>query len=135
MTVIIIVFARPKRSATTPNAMPPSPQARSLPARINPPVYATSPASEEPINSLTQGTSTSVKIVRSIASNIQARQADANDSQRTREVGPVRMAETVESSTLMFASCYPSEGSCFQAHPGDGHGRALGQEGTGFGPE
>src|SRR5215475_6362187 len=117
-----MVFARPRRSATTPSAMPPRPQARSLLARIKPPVYATSLASEEPINSLTQGTSTSVKIVRSIASNIHVRQADANESQRIPALCPLRRWEAAGSSAVMFASCYPSEGSR-SAHPDHGHAR------------
>src|SRR5947209_8284116 len=82
--------------------MPPRPQASSLPARIKPPVYATNTGSDEPINSLTLGNSTSVKIVRSIASNIHARQADPNDSQRMREVSSVRISEAPGSSALIL---------------------------------
>ena len=81
-TVMIMVRARPIRSVTTPNTMPPRPQATSLQARMTPPNQAMRPGSCVPINSPTQGNRINVKICRSIASNIQPRQADASVVQR-----------------------------------------------------
>src|SRR5215470_16689225 len=113
---------------------PASPTASSFHPAMMPPVEATTPGFDVPARSLTLGTRTSVKICRSIASNIQAAQADAkapqaaNDSDRLGAATP-RNSPAWPNMLMAVSRIGPIERSI----PADvtwAHAKALGQERT-----